>query len=390
MKVALVCPYAPSVPGGVQAQVLALAAVLHKRGLDVTVVAPGAYKGAAPLGSLAPAPGDDGGYSFAGIGRSVSIATNGSRAPVAPGPLAMSRTVRVLRAEHRDVVHIHEPLAPGASLGALIGGPKPIVATFHRSDSDLIYRCAGRILRPLVGRIDSAVAVSEAARDTAAAVLGCRVADIGLVPNGIDLEPYLRHSRDAGAPGTTMETGRRLQVLFIGRHEERKGLRILLEAFDHLGRTDPSLASSCRLVVVGQGPQTETLRARAGNSGGIEWPGAVDQAEKSRLLASSDVFVAPSLRGESFGVVLLEAMAAGVAVIASDIPGYRLVAADAAQLVPPGDVPALAGALSSLLRDPATRSRLAAAGASRALAYSIDATAESYISLYASAVARRP
>ncbi len=386
----MVCPYDPSVPGGVQAQVLALAVALHKRGLDLTVVAPGAYRGVALRDFIAPARDNDPGYRLVGIGRSVSIATNGSRAPVAPGPVAMSRTVRVLRAEHPDVVHVHEPLAPGASLGAVMGGPRPVVATFHRSDSDLLYRCAGRILRPVIGRIHSAVAVSDAARDTAVAVLGSRVAHIGLVPNGIDLGPYLRQSCDAGTPRTTMAAGRRLQVLFIGRHEERKGLRVLLDAFDHLGTTDPSSASSCRLVVIGQGPQTGELRERSGDRDDIEWRGAVDDAEKSRLLACSDVFVAPSLRGESFGVVLLEAMAAGVAVIASDIPGYRLVAAEGAELVPPGDVPALAAALSALLRDASTRAGLAARGARRALAYSIETTADSYISLYANAMAKQP
>lgn len=386
----MVCPYDPSVPGGVQAQVLALAVALHKRGLDLTVVAPGRCRGAALRDVIAPPYGESAGYRFVGIGRSVSIATNGSRAPVAPGPVAMSRTVRVLRAEHPDVVHVHEPLAPGASLGAVMGGPGPIVATFHRSDADLIYRCAGRLLRPVVGRIHAAVAVSEAARATATAVLGSRVADIALVPNGIDLGPYLHQACETESPGTAIAAGRHLQVLFVGRHEERKGLRVLLDAFDHLGTTDPFLASSCRLVVVGQGPLTEALMERFGDRDDIEWRGAVDDAEKSRLLACSDIFVAPSLRGESFGVVLLEAMAAGVAVIAPDIPGYRLVAGKAAQLVPPGDVPALADALSSLLRDTSSRAGLAARGATRALEYSIETTADSYISLYASAVAKQP
>ncbi|MFZ0170998.1 MAG: glycosyltransferase family 4 protein, partial [Acidimicrobiales bacterium] len=176
MRVAMVCPYDLSVPGGVQAQVRGLAVALQRAGTAVTVVAPSATGRDAP----------DAGYGFTGVGRTISINANGSKAPVAPGPISMTRAVRALRHLHPDVVHVHEPLAPGASLAALVAGPRPIVATFHRSGSDRLYRGEARALRPFVRRLDAAVAVSDAARATARQVLGRAPGEIEVIPNGVD------------------------------------------------------------------------------------------------------------------------------------------------------------------------------------------------------------
>jgi phosphatidylinositol alpha-mannosyltransferase len=378
----MVCPYDLSVPGGVQAQVSGLAEALQREGVSVTVVAPAANGEAPPDGC-----------GFIRVGRSVRIAVNGSLAPVAPGPVAMARTVAGLRRLRPDVVHVHEPFVPGSSLAALATGTHPIVGTFHRAGSDVVYRGAGVLLGPLARRIDAAVAVSEAARATALHVLGRRLEIRSVIPNAVDLRHFenLRPTTADGSP-TPDSDGRAdpLRIVFVGRHEERKGLVVLLEAFRLLRAPGFGPAQPCRLLVVGAGPETGRLIERYGADDSVEWLGAVDDAEKARLLGRADVFVAPSIRGESFGVVLLEAMAAGAPVIASDLPGYRLAAGDAAVLVPAGDAGALAGALASVLGDRSERERLAGLGGERVRGFSMDAIAERYQQLYASLLARRP
>jgi len=377
----MVCPYDLSVPGGVQAQVRGLAAALHRAGASVTVVAPSASGRAAQ---------EKAAYGFIGVGKAIGITANGSKAPVAPGPIPMVRTVLALRRLRPEIVHVHEPLVPGASLAALVAGPRPLVATFHRAGSDRLYRCEGLALRGFARRLDASAAVSDAARTTARHVLGNRLAGTEVIPNGVDGEQF-PHRRNLEETGGGHGADGPLTILFVGRHEERKGLVVLLEAFEILQRTAcPDGLGACRLVVIGQGPQTQGLKARFAADGAIEWLGPVDDAEKARQLGSADVFVAPSLRGESFGVVLLEAMAAGAPVIASDLPGYRLAAGEAARLLPVGDATALAEALAAVLGNARERARLAALGGERVRAYSMDAIAERYLQLYASLGARRP
>jgi phosphatidylinositol alpha-mannosyltransferase len=373
MRVAMVCPYDLSVPGGVQAQVSGLAEALQRAGISVTVISP-SPQGLAESGA---------GYEFVGVGHSVSIAANGSRAPVAPGPLAMARTLQALRRLAPDVVHVHEPLAPGSSLATLIAGPRPIVGTFHRAGSDALYRAEGVVLRPAARRLDAVVAVSEAAGATAGEVLRIPPGSIEIIPNGVDLRQFVTLRPSGPGAGRT--------VLFVGRHEERKGLVVLLEAFEILRKNGHEhIAEGLpRLLVVGEGPETTALRQRFGNNE-IEWLGPVGDAEKARLLGSTDVFVAPSIRGESFGVILLEAMAAGAPVIASDLPGYRLAAGGAARFVPAGDAPALAEVLAAVLADAGERERLAGLAAEWATGFSLDSIAERYLRVYASLGVRRP
>jgi phosphatidylinositol alpha-mannosyltransferase len=198
-----------------------------------------------------------------------------------------------------------------------------------------------------------------------------------LIANGVDLR---RYAHDVGADEPPSGP---LTIVFVGRHEERKGLVVLLEAFERLRKDAASQqVRHARLNVVGDGPATVQLKERFGSDDAISWLGAVDDAEKARELASADVFVAPSLRGESFGVVLLEAMAAGTAVIASDLPGYRLAAGDAARFVPPGDAPTLATALEAVLEDAHERARLRGLATERVRGFSLDAIAEQYMELY--------
>jgi phosphatidylinositol alpha-mannosyltransferase len=394
LRVALVCPYSLSRPGGVQGQVVGLARALEARGHRPTVFA--------PLDDSADAPS---GINLVVSGHSVSLPANGSVAPVSVSPLAVGRALRALRAGHFDVVHVHEPFSPGLPYGLLVAKDMPPeVATFHRSGGSLFYTA----LRPLTTtlarrRFALRCAVSEAARETAHAAVG---GDYVVLFNGVEVDRYA----NAEPWPTTGPT-----ALFLGRHEERKGLQVLLDACTQLAGdsvtgtqltgdsvTGTQLAGAqlpgnstaggtatvpATLWVAGDGPDTDSLRRRYPDSPSIHWLGLLSEEEKLRRLGGADVLCAPSLGGESFGMVLLEAMAAGTSVIASDIPGYRAAAGGRARLVPPGDASALADALRAVLRPvdeaEAHRRRQARAdGTARAREWSMDRLAERYESLY--------
>lgn len=359
MKIVLVCPYSVTLPGGVQAQVLGLAEAYRRLGHDATVLAPCDHE--------PPGPG------VISVGRSIPFASNGSVAPVAPDPVAVARTLAALRSERPDVLHLHEPLSPGAPWAALLTRPAPAVGTFHASGSAIagIYRAARPLLRPLARRLASRTAVSDDARRTAERWLG---GAYRILPNGVDVERF------AKAEPWPSE---RPAVLFVGRHEERKGLGVLLEAF-------AGLEDEAVLWVAGEGPQTEELKARG--TRGVEWLGPVSDEEKARRLRGAAAFCAPSMYGESFGIVLLEAMAARVPVVASDIPGYRdVVRRDReALLVPAGDADGLRSALRAVLTDRGPASTLVEAGCQRVLEFSMTSLAERYLGLFDQAIARGP
>ena len=363
MRIALVCPYDCTVPGGVQTQVLALARVLRSRGDEVVVAGPADRK--APPGLLDATALD--GAVFVRVGEGVPVAVNGSRAPVSPWPATMRRTVSVLEQFGPDAVHVHEPFVPGSSLAAMLHGPRPMVGTFHRSGSDFAYRAYGHLVGRWSRRLDALIAVSEEASATARSCIGHLPGPIGIIPNGVEV------ARLASAEPwpTTAPT-----VVFVGRHEPRKGLEVLLEAFADLP------APAC-LWVLGEGPETPRLRTRYGGDARIEWVGPVGDTERARRVAGADVFVAPSLGGESFGVVLLEAMAAGTAVVASDLAGYRRASEGVAVLVPPGDRAALSRAIGKVLSDPTEREALRRGGRARALECDMAVTADAYRELYA-------
>ncbi|MGA2530809.1 MAG: glycosyltransferase family 4 protein [Acidimicrobiales bacterium] len=363
MRIALVCPYSCTVPGGVQTQVLGLSRALAEGGDDVAVLAPGdksAIKGRLDVQALH-------GAVFTPVGSAVGVSVNGSRAPVSPWPSTMARTTSALRAFSPEVVHVHEPLVPGPSLATLLSPKCPLVGTFHRSGSDRGYRAYGHLLGPFARRLDAVFAVSEQARATAESCVGGLSGRVQIITNGVELQ---------ASPGISPWPTEAPTVIFVGRHEQRKGLKVLLEAFSRL-------QADAVLWVLGQGPETGRLRARFGSQPRIEWAGAPDDTERARRLAGADVLVAPSLGGESFGVVLLEAMAGGTAVVASDLPGYRLAAGGAARLVAPGDPVALAAAVSDLLRDEPSRQALVDKGRERARECDMAAVAGLYREVYA-------
>ena len=325
MRVALVCPYSLSAPGGVQSQVVGLARALGRLGHDTEIVAPGAP------------PGDLRGIN---AGRSFGFRVNGSVAPMAPHPAAAARTVRALRGGGFDVVHLHEPLAPSITIPALLAHPAPVIATFHAAGHRTPYRWLGGTARRLATGIDARVAVSEPAAQLARRHLG---GSYQLLFNGIDVARFRGVPRADGAGRT---------ILFLGRHEHRKGLDVLLDALC-------SLPPDVTVRVAGDGPITARLRALHRGDPRISWLGRLSEADKIRQLRAASVLCAPSRHGESFGIVLVEAMAAGTPAVASDVPGYRSLSdrGGAVFLVPPGDSRALAAGLLRVLSD----SRLAAA-----------------------------
>jgi phosphatidylinositol alpha-mannosyltransferase len=360
LKVALVCPYSLSAPGGVQGQVLGLARALERRGHEPVVFAP----------VDGPGPED---VRVVSTGLSVSVPGNGSVAPLARSFGQVRTGARSIATGGFDIVHVHEPLAPGLPLALVLSRRvPPAVATFHRSGASAAYR----LLRPLGGlvarRFAVRVAVSEAARATAQVLVPGPVQVLfnGVVTGDQVAEPW----------PTTGPT-----VLFLGRHEARKGLAVLLAAHERLAVPRPVL------WIAGAGPETTALQQRYPATPERWWLGVVDDAEKDRRLAAADVLAAPSLGGESFGIVLLEAMAHGTAVVASDIDGYRQAAGGAARLVPPGDAVALSDALGEVLgcttgEKPETTAALVARGRERADACSMTSLAERYENLYRTAL----
>lgn len=330
MRVAVVCPYAWDRPGGVQSHVRGLSGALRGRGHDVVVLAPHASSRCESTDEVAI------------VGRAVGIPANGSVAPLAFGPLAAAGVRRALAAFEPDVCHLHEPLIPSLSLLALwAGGPAPRIGTFHAAaESSIGYRASRVILERAARRLAVRTAVSDAARALAARYFP---GEYVLTPNGVDVARF--------TPRVDAPRGR--TVLFLSRIERRKGLEVLIQAMARLRDT------GARLVVAGDGPEAKAARLLASRLGvDADWRGVVSDAEKVELFRSAGVYCAPGLGGESFGIVLVEAMAAGAAVVCSDLPGFKAVAGGAAVLVPPGDAGALAGALRHVLEDDAEAARM--------------------------------
>jgi phosphatidylinositol alpha-mannosyltransferase len=283
---------------------------------------------------------------------------------MAPHPTGVYRTRRALTRSRFDVIHLHEPLAPSITIPTLLLHSAPTVATFHAAGERTPYRWFGALARRLARRIDASVAVSEAAAELVHRHLDltCTV-----LYNGIELERFV--------PDGRQRRGR--SVLFLGRHDERKGLDVLLEAM-------AELPDDVSLLIVGIGPETPRLRERYCGDRRVTWLGQVSEATKIEHLHRSSVLCAPSRHGESFGVVLLEAMAAGLPVVASDLPGYREVSNEgtAARLVPPGDAAALARELIRVLSDDHLADSLRAAGLHQARRFSLDSLVAQYVEIY--------
>jgi phosphatidylinositol alpha-mannosyltransferase len=356
VRIGVVSPYSLTVPGGVQAQVLGLGRALRAAGHHARVLGP--CDGPPPDSGVTP------------LGVSIPTAANGSVAPLAPDPAAQLRTIRALRDEGFDVLHLHEPLAPGPNITALLVHSAPIVATFHAAGTSAAYSWLGPAVRFLARRIDRRCAVSADAKAMAEKALG---GEYTMLFNGIEVDRFAK---------ATPWPAEQRTIFFCGRHEPRKGLAVLLEAMQ-------SLPADVQLWIGSFGPDTAALRQQYEGDTRLHWLGRLSEEEKASRLRGAHVFAAPSLGGESFGVVLLEAMAARAPIVASDLPGYRNVARPDIEglLVPPGDPAALAAALARVLDDGLLASDLSAAGEQRADEFSMDRLAECYVEIYKDVVA---
>ncbi len=345
MKVAIVCPYAIDRPGGVQLQAMQLVSWLREAGHEAWLAAPGHSGG--PEGTV---------Y----LGASIEVPGNGGVAPISAKPTVRRRLTRALA--RADVVHIHEPLLPMASLTALRADTAPKVGTFHAEAGRFVssvYWIGRPFLRLWAGRLAVATAVSP----IAAAAVHDVVGDLRIVPNGIDVAGYR-------LPVTRSPR----RAVFVGRDDERKGLNVLLEAWPSIRWHIPG----AELVVVGSSRPPVP---------GVRFLGTVSEEQKRRHLASAAVLVAPNLYGESFGIVLLEGMAAGCAVIASALPAFEHVLGGTGMLVPPGESATLAVAVTRLLLDDELRERMVAAQTERVRQFDRPVVLGQYLQAYEAALA---
>jgi len=305
MKVALVSPYDLGLPGGVQDQVVQLSHWLRDLGHESIVVGPG----------------DDGPEGAVLLGSTRGIRANRASTPIALNPAVSRRLKQAV--DDADVVHIHEPLMPFVSTAATTIDTHPTVGTFHADPPNWArfgYRVGSSVWRRVIDRIDVVTTVSSVSGSAVAPFVDARV-----IPNGIDIASYGGGEKSPN------------RVVFLGRDDERKGLQVLLEAWPSVVEFVPD----AELVVIGA--------RRDGHIPGVTYLGRVDGAEKRAELATAEIFCAPNLGGESFGIVVAEGMASGCAVVASAIPAFIDVLGESGVLTPPGDVDSLAETLSSLL-----------------------------------------
>jgi phosphatidyl-myo-inositol alpha-mannosyltransferase len=374
LRIGLVCPYSLDVPGGVQNHVLGLAHSLTARGHEVAVLAPGGRGDGEGDRGAAPRPA-----YVTTTGRAVPVPHNGSVARVSFGPVTAARVRRWLAAGRFDLVHVHEPATPSLSVLALWAATPPVVATFHTSQDRgwALGTSAATVLRPGLRKIAAHVAVSEAAGRTLARYLPVEPV---VVPNGIDRRSFVPAGPRPGSGPPARS------VLFVGRLDEpRKGLRVLLEALPAVLARHPEV----RLTVVGPGtPPTVPSEV----SGQVTFAGAVDDRAKAALLAGADVLVAPNTGGESFGIVLAEAMAAGATVVASDLPSFRdlLEHGRCGVLFRTGDPAGLAAAMDQVLSDPGLRHEVAGRARAASAAYDWPRVASRVEEVYDGVLGVRP
>jgi phosphatidyl-myo-inositol alpha-mannosyltransferase len=376
MKLALVSPYDFAYPGGVTEHVANLAEQFLGRGHEVHIVAPSSDDEAEPIASV-DAP-------VHRIGRVVSIPANGSVARITLSLRSYLQAKRLLQEQQYDLVHLHEPMMPALPLTVLRHSNTTNVGTFHAfRNTPLTYFYGKPILRPFFRKLHGHIAVSSAARDFVGEYFP---ADFRVIPNGIDFPRF-----NTRYPPLEQLADDRPTVLFVGRLEKRKGLRFLMRAWPLVLERQPD----ARLVVVGRGRPLEGYRRFAARQGwspsDVVFAGYVSAEDLPRYYQSCDVFCAPNTGQESFGIVLLEAMAAGAPIVASDIPGYRDVVSHGEEglLVEPKRPGAIADGLCRLLGNPELRASMRRAGADKAQAYDWPRVASQVLEYYDEVLERR-
>ncbi|HYR52027.1 MAG TPA: glycosyltransferase family 4 protein [Candidatus Dormibacteraeota bacterium] len=388
--------YHPAV-GGVTEHVDATARALRARGHGVTVITAGFserdWQGFATNGNGHPRHEKNGGngaaqdtepprdasqpHRIVRIGRNVAVPYNGAENNLTVGLRLREKLQDILDEERFDLLHVHCPVSPVLPLIALRIAKQPIVGTFHSTvTSDLAFRLFRKALLPSFRRIDRSLAVSEEARSC---VLRHFPGPVEILPNGVSLERFR-----PGLPRLERFDDEIPNILFVGRHDPRKGLPELMAACDALARDQVPF----RLIVVGDGLLRRRIERMAGGalSGRVHFEGRVSNDRLPRYYASADLFCSPARGGESFGIVLLEAMASGVPIVATDLPGYRTVLTPGEEglMVPTRDPQALAQALRTLLGRPDLRLAMGARGIATAQRFAWPAIVERLESIYAS------
>ncbi|MGC1183894.1 MAG: glycosyltransferase family 4 protein [Candidatus Dormiibacterota bacterium] len=372
MKVGLVSPYDYLRPGGVGEHVRHLASELGRQGHEVRILAPSAGGREKVVEGVIP------------LGRPIPIPANGSVARISLS-FHLSRKIReILEAERFDIVHLHEPLMPALPVTVLrTNGEGVNVGTFHAyARQNLGYYYGRPLLRRLFRRLDGCIAVSEPAKTFVSRYFP---ADYTVIPNGIDPGVF----NPSVPPASGISSPNRQTILFLGRLEERKGLGTLLEAYSLLRQ----VRADCQLVVVGNGPLRRGYQRRVEEEGipDVNFCGFIPEADKASYFTAADIYCAPNTGKESFGVILLEAMASGRPVVATAIDGFRQVISDGVEglLTPPGDEAQMAATLARLLDNPGLRQQMGERGRRAAEGYAWPLVADRVLSVYESALRAR-
>jgi phosphatidylinositol alpha-mannosyltransferase len=361
LRIGIVCPYAWDIPGGVSAHVRDLANALIRKGYYVSVIAPAESD-------------DDLPFYVESTGKPRAVRYNGSVARLSFGPLVARRVSKWIEQGQFDVLHVHEPLAPSVSVLACWAAKGPIVATWHSSmDRSRVILSLAKLAQTVMEKVTARIAVSPAARQTMIEHLG---GDAVIIPNGVDVQSF------ASAEPMDGWGAEQKSLVFFGRVDEpRKGLAVLMSALPKIRTVFPDL----KVLIAGPGNCEDVLDELSDEDrASVTQIGLVDQTEKPNVYASGTVYIAPNTGGESFGIVLLEAMASGTPVIASDLAAFKRVLQDGecGKLFTNEDSDSLAQAVIDLLNDEEEQERLRAAGKTRVVEFDWDTVADEVIEVY--------
>jgi phosphatidylinositol alpha-mannosyltransferase len=363
MRIGIVCPYSWDIPGGVSAHVSDLAEALIRMGHHVSVLAPAEFDELLP-------------DYVVSTGKPRAVKYNGSVARLSFGPIAARKVSKWIEEGEFDVLHVHEPLAPSLSVLACWAAKGPIVATWHSSmDKSRMMLTLSKLAQTAMEKVSARIAVSEAARTTLIKHVG---GDAVVIPNGVDISTFTNAKPMFGWPGANQS------IVFLGRGDEpRKGLSVLVEAYPEIRRQHPNV----RLLIAGPGEPADTLKKLSREDrASVTVLGMVAPQDKASVLASGTIYVAPNTGGESFGIVLLEAMASGTPVVASDLVAFQRVLDNgkAGITFENENSDDLARVVSELLSDPARCAELSAQGKLRAAEFDWSVVAEKIVDVYES------
>jgi phosphatidylinositol alpha-mannosyltransferase len=363
MRIGIVCPYSWDIPGGVSAHVADLAEALIRMGHHVSVLAPAEFDELLP-------------DYVVSTGKPRAVKYNGSVARLSFGPIAARKVSKWIEEGEFDVLHVHEPLAPSLSVLACWAAKGPIVATWHSSmDKSRMMLTLSKLAQTAMEKVSARIAVSEAARTTLMRHVG---GDAVVIPNGVDVSTFANAKPMFGWPGKNQS------IVFLGRGDEpRKGLSVLVEAYPEIRRQHPNV----RLLIAGPGEPADTLKKLSKEDrASVTVLGMVAPQDKASVLASGTIYVAPNTGGESFGIVLLEAMASGTPVVASDLEAFKRVLDNdkAGVTFENENSDDLARVVSDLLSNPTKCAELSAQGRLRAAEFDWSVVAERIVDVYES------